>query len=251
MITCKKCNSDLTDRESRNVAQWHFCVECFNALMSEAERKKRNDADKAAGATPAAPGGRSEKKGTATQDSCFVCERRLGKGEGHTMLGFTFCDACYGNLVKVKDENGPAVAPPGLQEKEAVAQVRVDFISRTKCHKCGKAIRAIAGKQFGNNLYCPDCYFNLPEIKSPAPAAAAPVEPLQGPSDAAGEGAAPQAQDSVCQACRRRVSGEELKVLEGFAICSSCLATDREMALEIARAGHRRLLEKIRNELNK
>lgn len=248
MITCKKCNIDLTDRESRNVAQWYFCVDCFNALMSEAEGRKRSGAGKT---TPAASPGRTE---TAPPGRCFVCEKQLGKNEGHDMLGFTFCDACYGNLVKVPamgadpETLSPAPAPE-IKEKEAVAQVRVDFISRTKCHKCGKVIRAIAGKQFGENLYCPDCYFNLPEIKSPSPAAAS-AGPEQATPDAAASDVSAAAQDYICQACRRRVFREDVKSVEGFLICSPCLATDRDMALEIARAGHRRLLEEIRNKIN-
>lgn len=250
MIRCKKCDIDLTDRESRNVAQWYFCVECFNALMSEADSKKLSGAGKAA---PAAEPGKAQ---AAPPDRCFVCEKQLGKDEGHTMLGFTFCDACYGNLVKLPSIMGGAgpealsAAPaPEIKEKEAVAQVRVDFISTVKCHKCGKTIRAIAGKQFGENLYCPDCYFNLPEIKTP-PAAAAAVAPEQAAPDATGADLCAEQLDYVCQACQRRVFREDLKSVEGFAICSSCLATDRSMALEIARAGHRRLLEKIRNELD-
>ncbi|MEN6375663.1 MAG: hypothetical protein ABFD75_12920 [Smithella sp.] len=241
MMNCKKCNADLTDKEYRKVAEWNFCLDCFNELISRSEK---------AG---------NIQQATAVPDinfknrKCVVCEKELGKNEGRDLLGSLLCEECYENLVKRPPENQAA----GLEEsraeageKKGVAQVRVDFIAQTKCYQCGKTIRAIAAREHLGHLYCPDCYFNIPEIKNPPPQAlvdaALQGEPKQ---DMIETEKAANGNICVCQACRRQVLKENIKIIEGFEICRACIAADPDMALEIARLRHRRRLEEIKKEL--
>jgi hypothetical protein len=133
-------------------------------------------------------------------------------------------------------------------DKKGVAQVSVDFISQTKCYQCGKTIRAIAGREYQGHLYCPDCYFNIPEIKSPPPQAfvdvALKIEPFQDGMEKTAAGSA-----FVCRSCQRKLSPDNFRTIEGFEICLSCLAADPDTALEIARLRHRRRLEEIKKAL--
>jgi hypothetical protein len=185
-----------------------------------------------------------------------ICENEIEDGKSREMLGLVFCPTCYENLVMRPDitprtESGDAegeIVPP---EKPAVAQVRVDFVKPAQCHGCGRQIPAVGVKEFDGKPYCPDCYYNLPEIKAqkpkPFPATAS---GQQGKAEK--EQAPPEGQESGlrCQACQRPVLPTNLKTVEGFEICLACLATDANTALDIARTRHRRILEKMKKAID-
>jgi hypothetical protein len=239
-MNCKKCNTDLTDKEYRKVAEWNFCLDCFNELISRSEKDK------------------NKKQAVAEPDlnfksrNCVVCEKELGEDEGRDLLGSLFCEQCYANLVKRPPEN----QVPGIEnlqaetnDRKGVAQVRMDFIAQTKCYQCGKTIRTIAAREYLGHLYCPDCYFNIPAIKNPPPQAvieaSLQVEPQREMEKTE------DTNSCVCQACLRRVLRKNIKIIEGFEICLACIAADPHTALEIARLRHRHRLEEIKKELTK
>jgi len=242
-MKCKKCGIDLAGREYRNVAQWPFCLECFQALMDKAEENKTEPA-----ATPA-PQAASKKQ------HCVICEKEIEESAGHEMLGLIFCNECYENLVRKPDipprtEGAGREQGPDPMEKQPVMQVRLDLKSQIQCHGCGRRIPAVGSKQFDDHAYCPDCYYKLPEIEAqkpkPFPSSVSASPPHDGSSH---PGAGEKDVGLACQACRRRVLPENLRTVEGFEICTACLSTDRNAALEIARARHRQTLEKIKKEL--
>lgn len=237
-MNCKKCNADLTGKEYRTVAEWNFCPDCFNGLIS--------------------PGGKEKNiKQAAEPDSnfsnrvCAICEEEPGENEGRDLLGSLFCKRCYENIVKRPPENqvpDHEWSRAEVNGKKSVAQVSVDFISQARCYQCGRMIRAIAGCEYQGNLYCPDCYFNIPEIKNPPPQAAVDASlNVESRPELMEECIAPGA--CVCQACQRELPKENLKIIEGFEICPACLAADPDTALEIARLRHRRRLEEIKKTL--
>lgn len=242
-MECKKCGTDLAGREYRNVAQWPFCLACFQALMEKTEENKGERAK-----TPAPEPVREKHK-------CLICEKGIEPGEGREMLGFAFCIQCYENLVKrpdippraVSDDEEAGISP---WEKPAVEQVRVDFSTSVQCYSCGREIPAISSKQFNEQPYCPDCYYRLPEIEAlkPRPFPAA-VSGKQDTTETRQARPETQEDDLKCQACQRQVLPDNLKTVEGFEICMACLATDPDTALDIARTRHRKTLEKIRREL--
>jgi formylmethanofuran dehydrogenase subunit E len=238
-MECKKCGKDLTDMEYKKVAEWPFCLECFQALMDKAGEKKE---EKPEGETDmpvhqTAPAGIRQR--------CQICEKEIEEGNGRNMLGLLFCMACYENLVK-----RPAIPPraeSGEEESEVkplVAQVRVDLRRPVPCHACGRQIPAMGSKAFKGHPYCPDCYNGLPEIKAQKP------KPF--PAGAEKERYAPEEMKAglKCQACSRDVLPENLKTVEGFEICLACLSTDPDTAFKIARARHRRALEEIKKEFD-
>lgn len=244
-MECKKCGIDLSGKEYRNVAKWFFCLECFQNLLDKAEEKKDDPAEMPATAT------------AGERLRCLVCEREIEKGTGCEMLGMTFCRECYENLVKkpaipLRTEAGET-EPMSPSEKPAVMQVRVDLTSPVQCYSCGRQVPAMGSKQFDGHPYCPDCYCRLPEIQTQKPkpfstVVGATPEKTEEPeeSDACTE---KHEGGRMCQACQRQVFSSNLKTVEGFEICLACLTTDRDTALEIARARHRKALEKIRKEL--
>ncbi|MEN6318112.1 MAG: hypothetical protein ABFD82_05095 [Syntrophaceae bacterium] len=243
-MDCKKCGIDLTGKEYRNVAQWPFCPACFQALMEKAEEKKGD-----AFQTPV-------PEPVSVKQKCLICENEIKDGERREMLGLIFCLPCYENLVKRPDIPPRAVSDDeevGIStwEKPAVEQVFVDFSTSVQCSGCGREIPAISSKQFNEQPYCPDCYYNLLEIKAqkprPFPAAVSgqrwesEIEEIPPGEHEAG---------LRCQACQRLVLPANLKTVEGFEICLACLTTDSDIALEIARTRHRKILEKIKKELD-
>jgi formylmethanofuran dehydrogenase subunit E len=243
-MECKKCGIDLAGREHRNVAQWPFCLECFQALMEKAEEKK-GETDK----TPPAPEPVRETK------KCLVCEQEIEKGGGREMLGFVFCLQCYENLVKSPDIPPRTVSydeEAGISplEKQAVEQVIVDFTTSVQCSGCGREIPAISSKQFNEQPYCPDCYYTLPEIVAQQPRPFPAV--VSGQPYKAEKYQAPRGEQETglrCHACERQVLPDNLRTIEGFEICLACLTTDPDTALDIARTRHRKMLEKIKKEL--
>ena len=242
-MECKKCGIDLSEKEYKSVAQWPFCLECFQALMDKAEEKKTEAVAKLAPET------------ASKKQQCVICEKELEKGSGHDMLGLIFCNECYENMVRRPDvpprgEGAGKGAGPDSMEKQPVMQVRVDLKSQIQCSGCGRRIPAVGSKQFGDHPYCPDCYYKLPEIEAQKPRPFPPSVSAS-PHHAGGSHLDRGKEDAglTCQACQRRVLPDNLKTVEGFEICMACLATDRYAALEIARTRHRQTLEKIKKEL--
>ena len=221
-MNCKKCGISLEGKDYRMVAQWPFCVQCFQNLMENTEKKtdkrpKDND---------------TSFTQTETKQKCRVCGAEIESGMGRKMLGILFCDKCYEGLVKK-----PTVTPR-LKSKEStiaddslskpgVDQVSVNLNELVQCHGCGRKIPALGSKKFNGEFFCPDCFRTLslseevkPEIES----------------------------GQTCQACGRKVLSENLKIIKGFEICPACIATDQNAALEIARKKHKKVLEKIKKE---
>jgi len=98
--------------------------------------------------------------------------------------------------------------------------------------------------------FCPDCFARLPVEESGSPSQAAHAE-----SPVSGE---PRSQTPVsaggdalltCESCGRAVAPSRLKSVEGFMICSACLATDPSLAVDIARTRHKKRLEDVRKNL--
>jgi len=242
-MECKKCGIDLSGKEYKNVAQWSFCLECFQTLMNRAGEKKDDLAEMPV------------SEATNERQRCLVCEKEIERSTGCEMLGMMFCRECYENLVKKPDiqprrETGETEPVMNPSEKPAVMQVRVDLKSPVQCYGCGRKIPAIGSKQFDNHPYCPDCYYRLPEIKAPKPKPFQTMVATQ-PEEAEEAHACTEEHEGglICQACQRQVLPADRKTVEGFEICLACLTTDQDTALEIARTRHRKVLEKIRKEL--
>jgi formylmethanofuran dehydrogenase subunit E len=208
-MKCKGCSIDLTGVEYRDVAEWHFCLDCFQRLMAGVEPDKETHAPETA--------------------NCLICHVALEPGQGQQMLGMVFCDRCKEALMlqpEIRLGSVPAVDPP---ESAGVEQVAVDLRKTVHCHGCQRQIPQLGSKQVDGKNYCPDCFKPLV---------------VQGKTGATAK------QQTLCQACLAPIIADDARIVDGFSLCSACLATDRTAALKIARARHRQQLERIEGELH-
>ena len=51
-MQCKKCGKDLSGEEHRMVAEWPFCMDCFQQLMEKPAKKVEPDVEVEAPAEP-------------------------------------------------------------------------------------------------------------------------------------------------------------------------------------------------------
>lgn len=244
-MKCKGCGKDIEGTQYKNVAQWAFCPECFETLMDKRGREGKAGTEKS-------PERSAEILKTSGQKPrCTICEKEIEKETGRKMLGLTFCTPCYEGLIK-RPEMPPRAEEPDIDinEKKRVPQVRVDVRSTVQCSWCGRQIPTLGSKEFDDKPYCPDCYKELPEVKAKEPKAF----PFANNARQKDKGEPIGETDSkeferLCQACLAKVTPDNVKNVEGFEICMPCLSTDPDTALTIARARHRKALEKIREEL--
>jgi hypothetical protein len=254
-VACKRCGRELGEDEGKRVADWRFCEACFQQLLADAAER--------AAAPPTAPASVAPPptSGTATAPSapaaptsavpiCRGCKRELPEGEVRSLLGLTFCPACeavfrQGLSSPVIDlvAASPEEAQPEAPRRE---QVPTDVAAAVRCHRCQRQIKVLGSREHEGERYCPDCYRQV--------AAATPAPPVECPRPAparagrvtvtAAAGAAP-----ACMSCGQTGRGP-LEPIDGFPICAACRGTDPALAVEIARARHRRLLETLKQQLD-
>ena len=257
-MQCKKCGKDVSGEEYRMVAEWPFCMECFQGLMEKSAKKVEPPTEKVV---------KPEKKEAAVEvvfetakRRCTLCDKEI-EGDQYKKVGiWTFCPDCHLDMTP-----RPKPPPPPEPEEEAVdeeeeamkARFRIKYMHRVKCVGCGKMIPEGGSKQVEEEPYCPDCYYGLPEevrqAAEEAQAAAiageeatlAEVTPEEPAPAKLPEVEAPEG----CESCGKVVSEDKLQTVEGFAICQACLSSDAELAVQLARARHQKRLQRLREEL--
>lgn len=219
---CKQCETDLEGKEFKKVAEWSFCTSCFDGLMEASAKKKAEPTPTPSNTDPEMTNEQSDVPGLAMRFSvgtstlrCQTCKTELLEHESHAMLGTQFCATCYRVLVEgfsPSEKTDSSNQEPELPPEPLVPQVKVDLIAQANCFACDKWIRKIAAKLRDDQMYCPDCFAQLPEEESRATSVGG------------------------CSACGE--SASELQAVEGFSICGPCLSTDRELALKLSRDRH-------------
>ena len=270
-MQCKKCGKDIAGEEHRMVAEWPFCIDCFQQLMEKPAKKVEPEIEVEAPAEP-------EKEDVSVsvvfeqqERKCTLCEKEI-VGEQYQKVGiWTFCPECNLDMTP-----RPKPPPPPEPEEEPVdeeeeaasrARFRVKFTHRIKCAECGRMIPEGGSKQVEEEPYCPDCYYGLPEevrqAAEEAEAAEVAVEETE-PAETPGEEGEPAAisreepppveiaeieAPEGCESCGKEVPEDKLQTVEGFAICRACLSSDAELAVHLARARHQKRLQRLREEL--
>jgi len=262
-MQCKECGKDLAGEEHRMVAEWPFCLDCFQQLMEKPTKKVEPEIEVEA---PAEPEPEQEDVSVSVvlekqEQRCTLCEKEI-VGEHYQKVGiWTFCPECHLDMTprpKPPPPPEPEEEPVDEEEEAALrARFRIKYMHRVKCSECGRRIPAGGSKNVDDEPYCPDCYYGLPEdvrqAAEEAEAAAmageeaeaveisreieAPVEP---PELEAVPG---------CESCGKEVAEDKLQTVEGFAICQACLSSDAELAVHLARARHQKRLQRLKDEL--
>ena len=262
-MQCKKCGKDIVGEEHRMVAEWPFCLDCFQLLMDKPAKKVEPEVEVEAPAEP-----EPEKEDVSVQvvfeqeeRRCTLCEKEI-EGDQYKKVGiWTFCPECHLDMTP-----RPKPPPPPEPEEEAVdeeeeaamrARFRVKYIHRVKCAACGRMVPEGGSKSVDEEPYCPDCYYALPEevrqaleeaeAAETAGEEAEPAEisqeeppPVELPEVEAPEG---------CESCGKEVPEDKLQTVEGFDICQACLSSDAALAVHLARARHQKRLQRLKDEL--
>jgi hypothetical protein len=257
-MICRGCGKEIVDGEEyRMVAAWPFCLSCFEGLM---KGPGKTDADRppeqlqarpaAADAGPKAP-------------RCAVCKKELEPGE-HKKLGiWTFCSGCYQELVTIPnaevveaEDTGHNKADAGEADAQAegkealIARVSVGLAAYVQCKGCGRRIPQGGARIVNGEAFCPDCYYAMPaeeETESVQTLLEAPQPPSK--TDLPDRDETHGAEDR-CACCDRPLRTGFFSEVDGFTLCRACLSTDAELAVQIARQRHRKLLGRLRNELD-
>ena len=262
-MQCKKCGKDIAGEEHRMVAEWPFCMDCFQQLMEKPAKKVEPEVEIEALAEP-----EPEKEDVSVEvvfeqekQKCTLCGKET-KGEQYKKVGiWTFCPECHLDMTP-----RPKPPPPPETEEEVVdeaeeaalrARFRVKYTHRVKCAECGRMIPEGGSKQVEEEPYCPDCYYGLPEEVRQA-AEEAEAAAMAGEEAEAAE-ISPEIEPPMeppeleavpgCESCGKEVAEDKLQTVEGFAICQACLSADDELAVHLARARHQKRLQRLKDEL--
>jgi formylmethanofuran dehydrogenase subunit E len=266
-MQCKKCGKDITGEEHRMVAEWPFCMDCFQQLME----KPAEEAEQPAATPPEEPAEKvaePEKKDVSVsvvfqqeKQKCTLCGKET-EGEQYKKVGiWTFCSECHLDMTprpKPPPPPEPEEEPVDEEEEAALrARFRIKYMHRVKCSECGRRIPAGGSKNVDDEPYCPDCYYGLPEEVRQA-AEEAEAAAMAGEEAEAAE-ISPEIEPPMeppeleavpgCESCGKEVAEDKLQTVEGFAICQACLSSDAELAVHLARARHQKRLQRLKDEL--
>jgi formylmethanofuran dehydrogenase subunit E len=265
-MECKGCGKDLTGEEYRNVANWPFCMECFERLMDAPAKEEERRIDVRLDVEKGIPSPELETVGGMR---CGLCGAGIDSGQEKRLGIWDLCPNCYQALVSAPpDEQGPFERTESDESEakdhsteetteEAPIHLRVQtgFMKSVNCHGCGRRIPAGGSRLVDGRPYCPDCYYvrsMWEDVKAPHPETTESPRSAHFPgklADAADLGEIGAGVEPRCESCDREVNRESLMRVEGFAICQACLATDPKLALWIARVRHQKRLQRIKSEI--
>lgn len=224
-MNCRSCDKELATGEEKMVAQWAFCEECFTALLEKKEVAKEQ-----------------------IEECCHLCKKALVEGQSKKVGLWNFCTDCFGDLNKparlnvslsvAPEESKSKTCEPEEDEPEEIVVLKTVYVN---CGQCGRRIPERGSKERKGEPYCPDCYFANQEAPPPqAPVASQMEEPREVEAEVISAG--------KCMSCLNE--GCELKMVKGFPLCSACLISDQNLALEIAKKRHKKRLEQLNTELD-
>ena len=225
-MNCRKCDRELAAGEEKMVAQWVFCEQCFTALL-----EKKDVAE--------------EQMEEQKSDCCHLCKKTLQEGQTKKVGLWNFCSDCFGDL------NKPArltvslnVAPnecKSIEEENTKEEIVVLQTKYINCAQCGRRVPERGTKERAGERFCPDCFFTKeapPAMPAGQPEIQVAVE-VEAPADIPSD---------KCMSCQRQ--GGELRMVKGFPLCPACLVSDENLALEIAKKRHRKMMEQLKEELD-
>jgi hypothetical protein len=248
-MQCRKCGNEISGDEYRMVAEWPFCLQCFERLLSkpaeppppvvEVEVRASTSVEPAQAEPPAEPAASSTEAGPPR---CLLCERELAEGQYERLASWVFCPSCYGTLVSMPDDEEEPAAP----RPKKSPLVPPKYAAFKSCKGCGRRIPERAAKEIDGEPYCPDCYSAKARSVTVVPEIRATINVAGGQ----GKGRSPQKASTgkECESCGRDAAA--LRTVDGFAICEACLSTDPDLALHLARKRHHLYLERLKTELD-
>lgn len=229
---CKGCQTSLANAKHRKVGEWLFCLDCFDKLLDKSREKSGSKSDEPWTEMETAVEVHVEKS------RCHACGKEIEGANFKIHEDWKYCLSCYADMM-------PDKTPEFAYKADRV------------CKGCGKRVMEGGYNTLGDDPFCPDCYHAIVDIvqefqvfeESQSAAEAQPVSATPG-SQKKPTPAPDSTHDFKCQSCMNQVPEDALKRVDGFSICQACLGTDADSALEIARARHKKHLERLRRELS-
>lgn len=222
---CFGCGGSFDRPLLEEVGDALFCRLCIGRLLRRVEERDA-DSDRPG---PRAASDTIAVTAPAADAPCFLCGEAL-EGEAFVRLrGFAICAACSRAFAVDPVDEGTRTAPVAEADRDhdgatnGASDRSAAPATIERCAGCGRILpgpgsyRLLEGRP-----HCPDCV------------AARPV-PRRRSAD-------PDAES--CDACRRAVDAGHLREVRGFRLCLPCIESDRELALSVAQARHRRRLER-------
>lgn len=268
MLTCRRCHAEPAAGGVREVGEWIFCEPCFQLLLASREEAGAGDAvearpeagagsaaapsTEAGGITPRPEPSPAPAKTAAEATpppagsgalECMLCDQRFEPGEGLSGRLLTLCPSCVGGLLAPYE----AAPEPEIEPRQEKPEPVRGFVD---CVGCDRRIPRGGAREHEDGPVCPECHLwrsAAAEAREAARTEAeAEVDAGAATASAPGRPAASVAA-SACAACG---SVAPLSAVAGFSLCEPCRSVEPELALEVARARHRKRLMELRDRLS-
>jgi len=142
-MECQKCGKDIAEEEFKMVAEWQFCLECFQELMNKPAKKEK------AGAGTEMQDSAVEVGAETKKLRCQLCEREIEDDYYKKVGTWVFCPECHADLIS--RPKPPADSQEGedtgdLDQEEAElpspdqAPLQIKYMQYVNCQACGRRI---------------------------------------------------------------------------------------------------------------
>jgi len=219
-MECRECGKDITNAEHKMVAEWPFCLECFQRLLEKPKKPEPEPEPEPEPAPEAEPpeapsagpgisfqvsartaaaeepseapsegprvsfqvGARTAPPPAEATEQCALCNGPAS--EGSLRLGpMILCSQCaesMGHTPTPVREPVRDAVPESHGVQTAAPAPEVEKKAFINCAGCGRRVPEGGSKPVGDEHYCPDCHAALP----PEVTAAQPAEPAPEPAKA-------------------------------------------------------------------
>ncbi len=238
-MKCRSCDKNIDGEDFRKVADWVFCLECFDKLMAKSKEKAITAAKEEPEPLPP-----EKKQPELEKTGCSVCGIDIEKGFEKKLGIWLFCDKCYGDLVH------NTIKPASVKPEDDTTETTSERIfekrntNKVNCYGCDRLIFEAGANIHKGNHFCPDCFYSLPEAERNSREAELEVEITYDGTNAQSpdQTASGEAKKLICESCERIIQDNNYKIIDGFNLCLACITTDEKLALKVARVQHKKRL---------
>ncbi len=239
---CHLCRKTLVEGERKKVGIWNFCTDCVSDLNKPAGRVNVSTSVQ----TEEEPEQEEIVVLKTTYINCADCGRRVPERGSKEREGERYCPDCYFRNEPPPQALNAMAAPPAAKTEEISEPAPEEAPEPEEEPKVAVAVRASVSACIPPPQSAEVTEESAPAVEvAPAPEAPAPEPPA--PSTQKPAEPLPAAAGK-CMSCLNE--GCELKEVQGFNLCSACLVSDKNLAIDIAKKRHKKMMEKLSQELD-
>ena len=241
------------EKESKQVGKWNFCPDCFQRLLSQPPSHTSRNVET----------GQIELSSYFTvgrmENLCHLCGREIDLANVKKMGDWPICNSCYSELLPSREPSSEKNGPEQEEKSPPAEPIHPSILPGTslgkKCEVCRKKLVEGGYYMVDEAPFCPDCYYNLVHLSAQTDPKKAVEEfvSLWTRQDVKKEKCAPEEKtqdpsEKECPCCLRSLPADSFRLIEGFFICHACQSTDLASALSIARASHKKWMERRKRQ---